>query len=783
MKRVKKPVFFVVALLILALVYTSLFGVYGQRGDFKETYIKGAGDIRWGIDIRGGVEATFSPAGDVKATATELDSAKAIIETRMVSTNITDYEIYTDAANNRIIVRFPWKSGEANFDPEAAIEELSATAMLTFREGMEYETTEYGSDGNPVYKTPAGTTAENIILEGADVVKAEPVVNQDTSQFMVSLEFSESGKEKFAEATERLKGKTISIWMDDVMISFPTVNSVISDGKCVIEGDFTSEQAAALASKIQAGALPFALETSNFNSLAPTLGSQALDAMMLAGIIAFALIAVLMILVFRLPGVVAVISLAGQLGICFAAISGFFTFFNSFTMTLPGIAGLILSIGIGVDANVITASRIREELRNGKTLDGALQRGFQSSFWAIFDGNITTAIVAIMLMGVFGPSNILSLIFGESTTGSIFSFGFTLLVGIIANFIMGVLATRLMTMSLAGFKGLHKKWLFGGAREGEAAAAQKPRSFQFYENKKVYYAISVAVILVGIIASIIVVPKLDIQFAGGAMIRYSVEGGEITADEVQKTLKDELGKDCSVAVNEGLNSGSKSVTVSFAGNQSMTPEEQKEVASTLTSAYDELTFNLLESNSVDATMGARFFQKCLVCFAITAIFLLVYIALRFGKIGGFSAGLTAIVALLHDVLISFCVFVVFGMPINDIFIAVVLTILGYSLNSTIVIYDRVRENKRKMGPRVNFTDVMNLSLNQTLGRTLLTSLTTFLALLVVLIVAAAFGISTVVSFALPMMAGVVAGCFSSQCIAPNLFAMWQIRKREKLNAK
>lgn len=783
MKRVKKPVFFVVALLILALVYTSLFGVYGQRGDFKETYIKGAGDIRWGIDIRGGVEATFSPAGDVKATATELDSAKAIIETRMVSTNITDYEIYTDAANNRIIVRFPWKSGEANFDPEAAIEELSATAMLTFREGMEYETTEYGSDGNPVYKTPAGTTAENIILEGADVVKAEPVVNQDTSQFMVSLEFSESGKEKFAEATERLKGKTISIWMDDVMISFPTVNSVISDGKCVIEGDFTSEQAAALASKIQAGALPFALETSNFNSLAPTLGSQALDAMMLAGIIAFALIAVLMILVFRLPGVVAVISLAGQLGICFAAISGFFTFFNSFTMTLPGIAGLILSIGIGVDANVITASRIREELRNGKTLDGALQRGFQSSFWAIFDGNITTAIVAIMLMGVFGPSNILSLIFGESTTGSIFSFGFTLLVGIIANFIMGVLATRLMTMSLAGFKGLHKKWLFGGAREGEAAAAQKPHSFQFYENKKVYYAISVAVILVGIIASIIVVPKLDIQFAGGAMIRYSVEGGEITADEVQKTLKDELGKDCSVAVNEGINSGSKSVTVSFAGNQSMTPEEQKEVASTLTSAYDELTFNLLESNSVDATMGARFFQKCLVCFAITAIFLLVYIALRFGKIGGFSAGLTAIVALLHDVLISFCVFVVFGMPINDIFIAVVLTILGYSLNSTIVIYDRVRENKRKMGPRANFTDVMNLSLNQTLGRTLLTSLTTFLALLVVLIVAAAFGISTVVSFALPMMAGVVAGCFSSQCIAPNLFTMWQIRKREKLNAK
>ncbi|MEI3406804.1 MAG: MMPL family transporter [Christensenellales bacterium] len=255
--------------------------------------------------------------------------------------------------------------------------------------------------------------------------------------------------------------------MDDVMISYPTVNEAITNGECSITGDFTSEEATQLASKIQAGALPFALEVSDFNSMAPTLGTQALDAMMMAGIIAFVIIAVLMILVFRLPGVVAAITLAGQMGLCFAAISGFFPFLNSFTMTLPGIAGIILSIGMGVDANVITASRIREELKNGKTLDGALQKGFQSSFWAIFDGNITTAIVAIMLMGVFGPSNILSIIFGESTTGSIFSFGFTLLVGIIANFVMGVLATRLMTTSLAGFKRLHKKWLFGGARGDE----------------------------------------------------------------------------------------------------------------------------------------------------------------------------------------------------------------------------------------------------------------------------------------------------------------------------
>lgn len=471
MKRVKKPVFFVVALLILALVYTSLFGVYGQNGDFKLTYIKGAGDIRWGIDIRGGVEATFSPEDGVEATTDQLNAAKEIIETRMVSNNITDYELYTDPTNNRIIVRFPWKSDEEDFDPEAAIDELAATAQLTFREGMEYETSEYADDGSLVYKTPTGTTAENIILEGSDVVSAEPAMtqNQETgeNQYVVSLKLSDEGKEKFAQATTELVGQTISIWMDDVMISYPTVNEAITTGECSITGDFTSEEATQLASKIQAGALPFALQVSSFSSMPPTLGTQALNAMMLAGILAFVVISVLMIVLFRLPGVVAVISLAGQVGLCMAAISGYFPFLNSYTTTLPGLAGIVLSIGMGVDANVISASRIREELRNGKSLDGALKLGFSESFWAIFDGNITTLIVAVMLMGVFGPSNILSIIFGESTTGAIFSFGFTLLVGIIGNFIMGMTATRLMTLSLAGFKGLHKKWLFGGARGDE----------------------------------------------------------------------------------------------------------------------------------------------------------------------------------------------------------------------------------------------------------------------------------------------------------------------------
>lgn len=468
MKRVGKPVFFIVALLILVFTYVSLFGVHGQNGDNTITYIKGASDIRWGIDINGGVEATFSPDTEgVKATEDQLNSARAIIELRMVNQNITDYELYVDYNQDHIIVRFPWKNDETSFDPESAIEELSATAMLTFREGNEYATQETDADGNPVYKTPTGTTADSVILEGSDVTSAEAQMYQDpttgTTQYEVTLQLSEDGAQKFADATERLQGQIISIWMDDTMISAPTVNSVISDGRCSITGDFTAAEASDLANKINVGALPFKLVTTNFSTVSPTLGASALSAMELAGIIGFILVCLIMLIVYRLPGFVAIIALLGQIALCFAAVSGFFPFINSFTMTLPGIAGIILSIGMGVDANVITSTRIKEEINSDKTLDGAIQKGFANSFWAIFDGNITTMMVALILMMVFGPTNILSWIFGASTTGSVYSFGYTLLVGNIGNFIMGVGASRLMLKSVSGFKCFRNKWLYGGA--------------------------------------------------------------------------------------------------------------------------------------------------------------------------------------------------------------------------------------------------------------------------------------------------------------------------------
>lgn len=473
MKRVGKPVFFIVAILILVFTFTSIFGVSTRNGDIVTTYVKGVNDIRWGIDINGGVEATFSPdTNGVKATVNQLDAAKAIIETRMTQNKITDHELYVDYNNDRIIVRFPWKNDEVSFDPEAAIEELSATALLTFREGNEAESSTTDENGNTVKVGPSGVTKDNVILQGADVTDAKMVMDQDQTsgkiQYMVQLTLSPDGQRKFSEATDRLSGsgtKTgiISIWMDDTMISEPTVKEKLSQETCVIEGNFDAESATALANKIQAGALPFKLVTENFNTISPLLGASSLQAMLIAGLIGFGLIILLMVFKYRLPGFVAILALIGQVGLCFAAVSGYFPAFNSFTMTLPGIAGIILSIGMGVDANIITATRIREEVRGGKTLDGAIQKGNANSFWAIFDGNITTMMVSIILMLVFGPTNILSLLFGPSTTGSIYSFGYTLLVGNIGNFIFGVGASRLMLKSVSGFKPFRNKKLYGGA--------------------------------------------------------------------------------------------------------------------------------------------------------------------------------------------------------------------------------------------------------------------------------------------------------------------------------
>ncbi|MGN0692145.1 MAG: preprotein translocase subunit SecD [Oscillospiraceae bacterium] len=446
-----------------------LVGFSTHYGDITKVYIKGVDNIRFGIDIKGGVDVTFTPPEGFDAEDSQLDSAKEVIVQRMINLGITDYESYIDYNNDRIIVRFPWKEDETDFDPQAAVKELGETAALTFREG----------DERDELNKPTGVTAENVILEGKDVSKAYAAyqnasTENGTGQWVVSLELTAEGTTKFAEATARLAEEQgcISIWMDDTMINAPTVNEAIPSGNAMITGNYDADSAKSLADKINSGALPFKLETSSFSTISPMMGTGALNAMVIAGIIAFGVIAIFMIIVYRLPGLVADIALIGQVAGTLAVVSGYFGFMNSSILTIPGIAGIILAVGMGVDANVITFERIKEEINKGKTLDGAIEVGYKNALSAIVDGNVTMILVAIILMGAFGTPdsffakvlNFVFFMFGPSTAGTIYSFGYTLLTGTILNLFFGVVCSHLMLSSISKFKAFRNVKLYGGER-------------------------------------------------------------------------------------------------------------------------------------------------------------------------------------------------------------------------------------------------------------------------------------------------------------------------------
>ena len=455
MKKSRKSTFFIVAILIVAFTYLSFAGLYTYYGDNKVVYLKGVNDIRWGIDIQGGVEAVFTPDMEPdKITNDDMKKAEEIIKRRLTNQKITDSEINRDDANKQIIVRFPWQNDEKNFDPSAAVNELGQMAVLTFNEG---DSNNKGAQ----------------VLEGSKDIK-NAYLSVDGSKSMVALELTAQGKSAFEAATRKNLNKTIAIWLDDQCLSAPTVNDVITDGHAVIEGDFTAEEAENLANTINAGSLPFALsvDDSTLKIISPTLGQSSLDVMLIAGIIAYAIIIILMIALYRLPGVVAVLAITCQIAGVFACISGFLPFFSSFTLTIPGLAGVILSIGMGVDANVINAERVKDELNSGRTIDGSIKTGFKRGFGAIIDGNVTVVIVSVILMGAFGPPdsiwakvvNTIMFMFGSSITGSIYSFGYTLLIGAIFNLLIGVFLSKIMIQSLASFKCLRKPWLFGGKK-------------------------------------------------------------------------------------------------------------------------------------------------------------------------------------------------------------------------------------------------------------------------------------------------------------------------------
>ncbi len=784
-KKIGRPVFFVVAALIIAFSLLSTLGISTRYGDNETTIIAGIDDIRWGIDIRGGVNVTFGAPDDYTEAISndDLDAAKSIIETRLINQNINDYEVYEDFGSNNIIVRFPWQADDTSFDPEQAVQEIGATAMLSFRMG-------YSGD------LQDGQTYEDLelVLTGKDVANAQ--VGMDTEStlsqsYVVHLSLNDSGKEAFKEATTKAKedGSRISIWMDDEQISAPSVSAVIADGQASISGSFTGEngyaEAKKLADMINGGSLPFKLEVKNLSTISPILGTGARDAMGIAGVIAFIVIAVFMIGYYRLPGVVAVIALAGQVAGMFAAVTGFFGFNASSTLTIPGIAGIILSIGMGVDANVLSAERIREELKSGRTIDGAIKNGFSRGFTAVLDSNLTVIIVAVILMLVFGTW------FGASTDGTIYSFGFTLLVGVIMNFIMACWATRMMTTSLSRFKAFKKPWFYGGekntAADGEAdvKGPAVPTEFgvDFVSKRKVFCIISAAVIVLTFICTFVFGVKVDIRFKGGSMLTYSYSG-EITDADIAATKSAiaALGDVPEVSITTGTSftGGLNTMVVSFAADEKMDDDKLNEINDAVENALPEKGVQNIDTTNVSATSGTSFLISCLIAVGAAFILLTVYIAFRFQKIGGWKAGVIAIICLLHDVAITYAVFVFGRMSLDSNFMAVILTLLGYSINNTIIIYDRLRENRAKYGKKLTDAQLVNLSINQTLPRSIITTATTVAAMVSVSVVCALMGVTSILSFSIPLAIGMLVGFYSSVCLAGPLW-IWA-QERGKKNA-
>ncbi len=755
---------FVVAILIVLFSLTTIFGVSYTYGDTKNVYIKGASDIRFGIDIRGGVDVTFMPADDVDATDEQLAAAKTVIEDRLVGLGITDYESYVDNNKDRIIVRFPWKSDEADFNPQTAIDEIGTTAKMVFRKG-------------------SSATGEEI-LSGDDVASASAAYNE-TEGWVVQLKFNSTGASAFADATTELAASngTISIWLDDNNISTATVNEAITGGEAIIKGKFDQDSASTLANQINSGSLPFALSAESYSTISPTLGAKSLDVMVQAGIIAFLLVAVMMIVRYRLPGTIAVISLMGQVAATLAVVSGYFTVFPGSTLTLPGIAGIILGIGMGVDANVITAERIKEELSKNKTLEGAVKSGFKMGLTPIIDGNVTIVIVAAILMGAFGPTdgfwakvfNPIFFWFGLSTAGTIYSFGFTLLTSVLLNFVFGVWATRVMIRGAVHFKPLRKAWLFGGKKEG--GADFKTPSINFIGNRKKFYTFSCALIAIVLVFCGIFGVKMDVEFKGGSMVTLSYEG-EADLNALKSTISTELNKS-NLTLQTGSDiSGSQTLTVTLPGSETLTTEQMNSLLTTLNEQYPANNFVQNEVNNVDATIGKEFLLKSIVALIAACVLILLYVAYRFRKIGGLKAGSTAIVALLHDMFVVFGVFVILRIPLNGNFIAALLTILGYSINDTVVIYDRIRENsalysKKQMG----LAELVNLSINQSFARSLMTSITTCLALGVVCVISVIYRLDSIYSFAFPLLFGMVSGVYSTICIATPLWVDWKSKKK------
>ena len=691
--------------------------------------------IRLGLDLVGGsrivYEAEIPDGYDTNNLSDDMNSVQKVIRQRLTDKGFTEATV-TLTGENRVTVEIPQIT-----NPEEAVQTLGTTAKLSFVDvdGKEW-------------------------LTGSDIKKASygygrPTGNEVTDVHYVQVQFTSEGQKKFAEATGNIAARTdgtnvLYIVMDNQIISYPSVSSQIDSDSCVISGSFTRDSAAELADLINAGQIPFSLKQVELRSVGPQLGADAMRTSLIAGLIGIALVMLFMLIVYRIPGLVASIAL------CFYMVIEALIFsLVRVNLSLPGIAGIILSIGMAVDANVIIFERIKEELKNGKTVKSAIDSGFKRAFTAILDSNITTLIACGVLFFL--------------GTGTIVGFATTLGIGVIVSMFTALTITHFLLNRMVDFRIRNPKAY--GLRDREAGKQR----FAILKNFKIFSGISVVLIVTGLVA-LILLPfgknlfNLSIDFAGGTEMEFNMHTA-VTQDiqtEVSDLFKDATGVDASSVTSSG--DGNEDVLIR---STSIDSEQRAAVIDKMLRKYSLADTDILNNNDVSASVGSDLQRSAFLCSILAILLMLVYITFRFEL----TSGLAAICCLVHDLLVMLSVYVLLQIPLDSNFIAAALTILGYSINASIIVFDRVRENLRT-ARKEPFEVIGEKSIWQTMGRTINTTLTTLFTIGMVYIL----GVPSLKQFTLPLIVGILAGGWSSVMLSTGLWGFFRkkLRRRRKI---
>lgn len=697
--------------LIIALALVGLFGYFGYTT---------MNDIKLGLDLAGGVSITYQ-AKEENPSAEDMSDTIYKLQQR-VQNYSTEAEVYQEGSN-RINVDIPGVS-----DANAILEEL-------------------GKPGSLIFVDEAGQT----ILNGNQVATAKPVITDENGikKYMVDLTFTDDGKTVFADATTKNVGKRIAIIYDGKIYSNPVVNEPITQGQCQISGMTSYEEAETLASTIRIGSLSLELEELRSNVVGAKLGQEAISTSLKAGAIGFGIVAVFMIIVYLVPGLAAVIALSLYVGLILILLSAF-----SVTLTLPGVAGIILSIGMAVDANVIIFTRIKEEIGLGKTVQSAIKSGFNKALSAIIDGNVTTLIAAGVLFW--------------RGSGTVKGFASTLAIGIVLSMITALFITKFILNALFNLGFQDPK--FYGTRTDK-------KTIDFLGKRKIWFAVSLLVIVIGLGG--LVINKTQT----GDILNYSMEfkGGTSTNVTFNEDMSLEDISSKVVPVVENVTGDAQVQTQKVAGTneviiktKTLSVEERQKLDQAMVDNFG-VEAEKITAESISGAISKEMKQDAFIAVIIATICMLLYIWFRFKDIK--FAG-SAVLALLHDVLVVLTFYSLLKWSVGSTFIACMLTIVGYSINATIVIFDRIRENL-KVNSKMELSEIVNLSITQTFTRSINTSLTTFIMVFVLFIL----GVSSIREFALPLMVGIVCGTYSSVCITGSLWYVMTIYKNKHMEEK